>query len=183
MEKLLGSQSVIVTLDVDAFLMEKLQQIVAGGFTVVEVNSVDPVLIQKIVTAFPSLKIGAGNIIDPHQLEVCYQAGAHFITSPGLLSSISQTANVYGITYLPGVATLSEAMQAMTLGCFNVRPYPANLTFCTLVNKALPLLRLFPAEVEWEEAEHFLNLPSVAAVSILNPETKQLRTLSSGILV
>jgi 2-dehydro-3-deoxyphosphogluconate aldolase/(4S)-4-hydroxy-2-oxoglutarate aldolase len=51
-----------------------------------------------------------------------------------------------------------------------------------VLNKCLPGLNLFPAEIEWEEAEHFLNLPAVSAVSIHNPDKKQLNALSSGIL-
>ena len=74
-------------------------------------------------------------------------------------------------------------MQAVSLGCMNVRPFPANLSFCTLLNKYLPQLRLFPAEIEWDEVEHFLNLPAVAAVSLINPEIKQLQALNSVALV
>ncbi|MCP0914498.1 MULTISPECIES: multidrug DMT transporter permease [Legionella] len=177
MEKLIGSQSIIITLDVDALLFDKLKQIAQAGYSVVEINCVDPVYLSTVLKDFPMLRIGAGNIIDVQQLENCYQAGVHFVTSPGFLPAIAQTANIYSINYLPGVATLSEAMQAMALGCHYVRPYPADLTFCTLLNKCLPLLRLFPAEIEMEEAEHFLNLPAVAAVSILNPESKHLRAL------
>jgi 2-dehydro-3-deoxyphosphogluconate aldolase/(4S)-4-hydroxy-2-oxoglutarate aldolase len=44
------------------------------------------------------------------------------------------------------------------------------------------MLRLYPAEVEWDEAEHYLTLPSVAAISIINPESKQLAALSSAVL-
>lgn len=183
MDKITGKQSIIITLDVDALLFNKLKQIADAGFSVVEINSVDQNLLKNALHNFPMLRIGAGNIISNQQLEDCYQAGVHFITSPGFLPSIAQTASVYSINYLPGVATLSEAMQAMSLGCQHVRPLPANLSFCTLLNKYLPLLRLFPAEVEWEEVEHFLNLPAVAAVSILNPESKLLQYLSSVVFV
>jgi len=182
MDKLIGSQSIIITLDVDALLFDRLQQIAQTDFSVIEINCVEQALLSKVLHDFPTLRIGAGNIIDTHQLEICYQAGAHFVTSPGFNPAIAQTANIYSINYLPGVATISEAMQAMSMGCQHVRPYPANLSFCTLLNKCLPLLRLFPAEIELEEAEHFLNLPAVAAVSILNPENKQLRALSSGVM-
>jgi len=177
MDKLIGSQSIIITLDVDAFLFEKLKQIADAGFSVVEINCIEQTLLRKVLNDFPMLRIGAGNIINTHQLEDCHQAGVDFITSPGFLPAIAQTANIYSINYLPGIATLSEAMHAMDLGCHNVRPFPANLAFCTHLNKCLPLLRLFPAEIDWEEAEHFLNLPSVAAVSIINPELKQLESL------
>lgn len=181
-DKLYGSQSVIVTLDVDALLFERLRQIEQAGFTVVEINSHDKSLLKKILTDFPALRVGAGNVINTQQLEDCYQAGMHFVSSPGFLPAMAQTAAVYSINYLPGVATASEAMHLLSLGYHQARPYPANLSFCALLNKYLPMLRLFPAEIEWDEAEHYLSLPSVAAVSILNPEREHLKSLSSGIL-
>lgn len=181
MDKITNNQSVIITLDVDTLLFDKLQKISDMGFSVVEINCVDQSLLTSTLHHFPMLRIGAGNIVNTQQLEDCYQAGVHFITSPGFLPAIAQTASIYSINYLPGVATLSEAMDASALGCQQVRPFPAELGFCTLLNKYMPLLRLFPAEVEWEEVEHFMNLPAVAAVSVINPEMKQLQALSSTI--
>ncbi|HAT8109329.1 TPA: multidrug DMT transporter permease, partial [Legionella pneumophila] len=52
-----------------------------------------------------------------------------------------------------------------------------NLTFCNALSKYLPGLNLFPAEIDWNEAELFLNLPAVAAVIIHNPDHKQLNGL------
>ena len=177
LDKLLGTQSIIIALDVDAFLFDKLKKIVLAGFSVVEINSHDPAILKKALHDFPTLRMGAGNIINTQQLEDCHQAGVHFTTSPGFLPEIAQTAAIYSMNYLPGVATPSEAMHALALGCQHVRPFPATLAFCTLLNNCLPLLRLFPAEIEWEEAELFLNLPAVAAVSVTNPEIKQLKAL------
>lgn len=182
LDKLLGNQSIIISLDVDNFLFDRLDQIKEAGFSLVEVNSTDQQLLTQAITSFPTLKIGAGGIIDVQQLENCYQTGIHFATSPGYLPAIAHTANVYSFNYLPGVATISEAMAAMSLGYMHVRAFPADLAFCTLLNKCLPNLKLFPAEIEWEEAEHFLNLPAVAAVSIHNPDKKQLDNLTTTIL-
>lgn len=182
MDKLFANQSIIVTLDVDTFLFDRLKQISQAGFYVVEINSCDQSLLKKILQEFPALRIGAGNITTVQQLEDCYSAGVHFVTSPGFLSSIAQTAAIYSMNYLPGVATPSEAMQVMALGHHQARPYPATLAFCALLNKSLPMLRLFPAEIEWDEAEHYLTLPAVAAVSILNPGAKQLAALTAGVL-
>jgi len=181
MENVTGNQAIIITLDVDAFLFDKLKKIAELGFLAVEINSVDKSLLSSVLGNFPMLRIAAGNIVTTQQLEDCYQAGVHFVTSPGFLPALSQTASIYSIKYLPGIATISEAMEASSLGCQQVRPFPSNLGFCTLLNKYLPQLQLYPAEVEWDEAEHFLNLPSVAGVSILNPENKQLQALSSVI--
>jgi 2-dehydro-3-deoxyphosphogluconate aldolase/(4S)-4-hydroxy-2-oxoglutarate aldolase len=109
-DKLLGNQSVIVSLDVDNFLFQRLEQITEAGFNLIEINSTDPKLLAQILAQCPNIKIGAGGIIDTQQLENCYQAGVHFASSPGFLPAIAHTANVYSMNYLPGVATISEAM-------------------------------------------------------------------------
>ncbi|MBA3535577.1 MAG: multidrug DMT transporter permease [Tatlockia sp.] len=180
-DKLFGNQLIIVTLDVDALLFERLEQIAQAGFSVVEINCHEQTLLKKILNDFPGLRVGAGNIISTQQLEDCYQAGVHFVSSPGFLPAIAQTAAIYSINYIPGISTISEAMQVMALGYHQARPYPANLAFCASLNKCLPMLRLFPAEIEWDEAEHYLSLPAVAAVSILNPESEHLNALSTGV--
>lgn len=180
-DKLFNTQTIIVTLDVDALLFNRLQQVAQAGFSAVEVNTHDESLLKAILQQFSTLRIGAANIISTHQLEHCYQAGIHFASSPGFLPAIAQTAAIYSMCYLPGIATLSEAMQVMALGYSQARPYPSTLSFCTLLNRCLPMLRLFPADIEWDEAEHYLSLPSVDAVSILNPESTQLSALSTAI--
>ncbi|KTD16406.1 keto-hydroxyglutarate aldolase [Legionella jordanis] len=180
-DKLFDNQSIIISLDVDAFLFDRLKQIAKAGFAAVEINSSEQMILKKVLNDFPALRVGAGNIISTQQLEDCYQAGVHFASSPGFLPAIAQTAAIYSVNYLPGIATISEAMQVMALGYHQARPYPANLSFCASLNKCLPMLRLFPAEVEWEEAEHYLSLPAVAAVSILNPEGKHLEALPGGV--
>jgi 2-dehydro-3-deoxyphosphogluconate aldolase/(4S)-4-hydroxy-2-oxoglutarate aldolase len=179
-DKLLSNHSIIVSVDVDNSLFDRLQQIIEAGFTVVEINSTDQQLLTQIINQYPNVNIGAGGIINTQQLENCYTAGVHFASSPGFLPAIAQTASIYSMNYFPGVATISEAMEAMSVGYTQVRPFPAHLAFCTVLNKCLPELSLYPAEIEWDEAEMFLNLPSVRAVSIHNPDKKQLTALSSG---
>lgn len=181
-ETFLANESIIITIDVDKLLFERLNQISQLGFKTVEINSADTAVLQKIIKEFSQLYIGSGNIINTKQLEDAYQAGVHFATSPGFLPAIAQTASIYSMNYLPGIATISEAMQIMALGYQQARPYPSNLSFCTLINKCLPTLRLFPAEVEWDETEHYLSLPAVSAISILNPDKKQLNALSAGVV-
>ncbi len=179
-ETFLSDESVMITIDVDTFLSERLRQIIQAGFQTVEINSPDLVLLQNIMKEFPQLRLGAGNITNTQQLEDAYQAGVHFATSPGFLPALAQTALIYSINYLPGIATLSEAMQLMALGYQKARPYPSSLSLCTLINKCLPTLRLYPAEIALNEAEHYLNLPAISTISILNPDKNQLNALSTG---
>ena len=166
----MNTQSLIITLDVDASLFTQLKHIQTAGFSVVELNNAEPAILSDALNAYPSLRLGVSNILNTEHLEKVQEAGAHFGSSPGFMPSLIQTANIYNFHYLPGIATPSEAMQAAALGCQHVRPLPATLSFCTLLNKYLPGLRLFPADTSWEEAEKLLELPSVAAVSLLNPD-------------
>jgi len=182
-DKLFSNQSVILIFDVDALLFNRLERVVESGFNMVEINSHDPVLLTTILEQFPSLRVGAGNVITSEQLEKCFQAGVHFVTSPGFLQSLAQTASVYSMNYLPSIDSISGAMALMSLGYHQARIYPPSLASCALLNKCLPTLRLFPAEIEWEEAEHYLSLPSVSAISILNPEEKHLQALASTVFV
>lgn len=182
-DKLLGNQSVIISLDVDDYLYDKLDQVNRAGFNLVEINSADAVLLNNIMTKYPELKIGAGGIVEMEQLESSYQVGVHFASSPGFLSTLAQTAMIYSMNYLPSIATLSEAMTAVSIGYQQVRVYPAHFSFCASLNRWLPDLRIVPAEIEWAEAEHFLNLPAVAAFGIHNPDSQQLNSLITGVFV
>ncbi len=121
---LTNHSAIMVSLDVDGFLFDKLQSIAAAGLSVVEINSTDKNVLKSALNNFPSLRIGAGNVINTQQLEQCYEVGIAFVTSPGLSKSIAHTSNVYSINYLPGISTLTEALEAMELGCQHVRPLP-----------------------------------------------------------
>jgi 2-dehydro-3-deoxyphosphogluconate aldolase / (4S)-4-hydroxy-2-oxoglutarate aldolase len=176
MEHLIGTASLIITLDVDALLFEKLSQIQATGCSAVELNNIEPSILNDAQNTYPNLRLGVSNILNTEQLEKAYEAGAHFASSPGFMPSLVQTASIYGFHYLPGIATFSEAMHAASLSCQHVRPFPATHTFCTQLAKYLPELRLFPAEILWDDVRNFLDIPTVAATSLLNPDLHLLQT-------
>jgi 2-dehydro-3-deoxyphosphogluconate aldolase / (4S)-4-hydroxy-2-oxoglutarate aldolase len=176
MEHMIGTASLIITLDVDASLFDKLGQIQQAGCSVIELNNIEPSILNDAQSTYPNLRLGVSNVLNTEQLEKAYEAGAHFASSPGFMPSLVQTANLYGFHYLPGIATFSEAMQAASLSCQHVRPFPATHTFCTQLAKYLPELRLFPAEIPWDEVQNFLNIPTVAATSLLNPDPHLIQT-------
>ncbi|OGV33233.1 MAG: multidrug DMT transporter permease [Legionellales bacterium RIFCSPHIGHO2_12_FULL_35_11] len=178
MEDNVISSQFIITLDVDKSLFERLQLLVRAGFNVVEINTTDTDLLMAVISKFDTLRVGIGNITDVQQLENCYQAGAHFASSLGFSPNLAKTALVYSINYLPGIGTVSEAMQVMELGYDQARPYPADLAFCTTLSKYFPKLRLFPSAIIWGQADDYLTLESVAAVGILNPEHQVLHSMA-----
>lgn len=166
MSSFFENQSIILTLDADAFLFERIQQAIDEGFSIIEVNTCDESLLKKLLAKFPRIHIGAGNITNTQQLENCFQAGVHFVSSPGFLPSIVKTAAIYSINYIPGIATVSEGMQVLDLGCHQAKPLPASLDLCELLSQTLPTLRLYPAGLTSAEADSYLSIPAVAAVCV-----------------
>lgn len=162
--------SIVFSLDHCDNLFDKLKLISASAFRAVEINTGNMALLKEIKTQFPQLKIGAGGIVHTQALEDCYLVNLDFASSPGFLPALVQTANIYSMNYLASASTISEAMQIYALGCTKLRPFPADLEFCKALYRYLPDLQLFPAFVAWEKAGDFLDIPSVQAVSILNPD-------------
>jgi 2-dehydro-3-deoxyphosphogluconate aldolase / (4S)-4-hydroxy-2-oxoglutarate aldolase len=180
--ELLGTQSVIITLDIFDNIFDKIDLCKELNFSLIEVNTTDIELFRQLILSYPDMKIGAGMITNADQLEAFYKIGAAFLTSPGFLPNLAQTAAVYKMHYLPGISTISEAMKAAEFNCVNIRPFPADIDLCMQLNKYLPAMNLLPAEIEWRNAKHFLNLPSVTAISIINPKNEQLLEIGAGIL-
>lgn len=172
---------VIVSLDSDKYLTDRLKDLEKAGLYFVEINNLPADELPALKNRFPKLNLGSGNIKTLQALEDAYQAGAAFASSPGFHPTLAQTALVYSFSYLPGVATLSEALGALNLGYHLVRAYPATLAFCTLLNRCIPELALVPAEIENEELDAYLTIPSVKMVSLLNPDKHQLSQLTVGI--
>lgn len=181
-DNLLDNNSIIISLDVDALLLDKLDEISKAGFTMVEINSSDPIILEKAIKDFPNLQIGAGNIVNSQQLENCCKARVRFITSPGFLATLAQTAEIYSVKYIPGISTISEGMQALSIDCHNVKIYPANFELCKILNSTLPLLRIFPTGVAIKDAAKYLNIPAVAALIVTNPEISELKNLNDNLV-
>lgn len=177
-DNLLNNNSIFLSLDVDALLFEKLEEISTTKFTMVEINSSDSAILEKAIENFPNLHIGAGNVVNSQQLENCCKARVRFITSPGFLPTLAQTAEIYAVKYIPGISTISEGMQALAIDCHNVKVYPTNFELCKILNNTLPLLRLFPTGIAIQDANKYLNIPAVAAVVINNPEISELKNLN-----
>ena len=175
----ISRNSIVISLDVDALLFNKLEELVKANFTMIEINSSEPLLLKKAIQDFPRVQIGAGNIINSQQLEDCCNAGVSFITSPGFLAPLAQTAEMFSIKYIPGIATVSEGMQVLALDKHNVKVLPANLELCKTLSQTLPLLRLFPI-VPIKEAKEYLKIPGVTAVNLVNPDLQELISLSSA---
>jgi len=180
-QDLLGKQPLIVSLDMDDELPQKISQLVAAGVTTIELLSYTANTVAHLRAQYPQLKLGIGQVLNVDQLEYAHTLQVDFISTPGYLPSILKTAKVYNIPLLPGVSSISDAMQILELGFQACRPCPGDLRLCNLLNQYIPEMKLYPMDIEWELIEQFLDLPSVAAVGISNPDALQIIQIAESL--
>ena len=142
------------------------------GAHFIEFHSTDKQLLKQVVQEFPQIKIGAANIINSQELERCCESGVAFVSSPGLLPTLAQTATIYNMNYIPGIATISEGMQALVLNCSVVKILPANINLCQELSKYLPMLQLIPANINIQDATQFFNIQNVNTVNLCSHDLK-----------
>ncbi|MBQ0900988.1 bifunctional 4-hydroxy-2-oxoglutarate aldolase/2-dehydro-3-deoxy-phosphogluconate aldolase [Micromonospora sp. U21] len=69
--------------------------------------------------------VGAGTVLDMEQVAAAADAGAAFTVAPGLDLAVADTAAARGLPHLPGVATPTEAQQALRHGLTWLKAFPA----------------------------------------------------------
>ncbi|MFG3558821.1 bifunctional 4-hydroxy-2-oxoglutarate aldolase/2-dehydro-3-deoxy-phosphogluconate aldolase [Micromonospora sp. NPDC047557] len=69
--------------------------------------------------------VGAGTVLDAEQVAAAADAGAAFTVAPGLDLTIADAAAARGLPHLPGVATPTEAQQALRHGLTWLKAFPA----------------------------------------------------------
>jgi 2-dehydro-3-deoxyphosphogluconate aldolase/(4S)-4-hydroxy-2-oxoglutarate aldolase len=180
-QDLFGKQPLIVSLDIDDEIDKKVSKLVAAGLSAFELLSYSPNHVAHLRHLYPQIKLGMGNILNVDMLEKAYELQLDFMSTPGFLPSILKTAKVYNMPLLPGVSSLSDAMQTLELGFQHCRPCPGNLELCVSLNQYIPLMKLYPTNIEWESIDQFLDLPSVAAVGLSNPDHLQIIQITESL--
>ncbi|MGW5558948.1 bifunctional 4-hydroxy-2-oxoglutarate aldolase/2-dehydro-3-deoxy-phosphogluconate aldolase [Micromonospora sp. NPDC003944] len=88
--------------------------------------------------------VGAGTVLDVDQVAAAADAGARFTVAPGLDLAVADAAAARGLPHLPGVATPTEAQQALRHGLTWLKAFPAislGPAWFTAVAGPLPQLR------------------------------------------
>lgn len=126
--------------------------------------------IRAVKAALPEDAIvGAGTVTTPERAEEAVAAGAVFGVSPGLTKELAIAVNGLDWAFLPGVATLSEAMQAREWGFKALKFFPASLSggpgFLKAVGSVLPDLMFCPTGgISADTAGDYRALKNVATV-------------------
>ncbi len=102
--------------------------ICSGGIPVIEITMTvpnAPAMIQELGKHYgTSVLTGAGTVTTAKQAEICLDAGAQFLVSPGLSVPVLQTAAARGILAIPGALTPTEVMAALEAGAQLIKIFP-----------------------------------------------------------
>ncbi|MFT2746260.1 bifunctional 4-hydroxy-2-oxoglutarate aldolase/2-dehydro-3-deoxy-phosphogluconate aldolase [Helicobacter pylori] len=104
------------------------QSLIEGGIHIIEVtlrSSCALETIELIAKNVPKMRVGAGTILNPTQLEQAQNRGAEFLISPGLTIKLLEYAKKKDMPLIPGVSSSSEVMQALELGYNALKFFPA----------------------------------------------------------
>ena len=103
------------------------EALVAGGLFALEVTLRTPAALDVIraMSEIPGAVVGAGTVLNARDLDAAQAAGARFIVSPGLTSTVAEAALAADIPLLPGVATAGDIMRGLDAGLSNFKFFPA----------------------------------------------------------
>jgi 2-dehydro-3-deoxyphosphogluconate aldolase/(4S)-4-hydroxy-2-oxoglutarate aldolase len=98
-----------------------------AGIHVVEITNTVPnavEVIAQLARNYPDFIVGAGTVLDTETARRCLDAGARFITSPGLVPDVLEFSLKNDVVAMPGSLTPSEVIAAWRAGADFVKIFP-----------------------------------------------------------
>ena len=162
----------VLTIERQADAVPLAQALVRGGLRVLEITLRTGVALEAlraISSEVPDAVVGAGTVLNAHQLNDAGKAGARFVVSPGCTPGLATAAAASGLPFLPGVQTVSEAMALAERGLTLLKFFPADtaggLGWLKAVAAPLAGLRFCPTGgIGADSAPAYLALANVACV-------------------
>ena len=102
-------------------------QMYRWGIPIVELTMTVPgaiSLLMELRRDVPGLTVGAGTVLDVKTAGACIDAGAAFITSPGIDPDVVDFTRKNDVCSIPGALTPSEVMAAIKAGADMVKIFP-----------------------------------------------------------
>src|SRR3954471_24472863 len=146
--------------------------LVSGGLRLLEITLRTPAgrdAAAAIIADVPGAVVGIGTVLTPQDLARSRELGARFALSPGATPELLDAAAQSDLPFMPGVATASELMMALTRGFDTVKFFPAVPAGGVAALKALagpfPSARFCPTGgMSEDNAAEWLALPNVVVV-------------------
>jgi 2-dehydro-3-deoxyphosphogluconate aldolase / (4S)-4-hydroxy-2-oxoglutarate aldolase len=107
-----------------------IDAICTGCIPIIEVTMTvpnAPAMIQELTRQYgTSVLTGAGTVTTAKQAEICLDAGAQFLVSPGLSVPVLQIAAARGVLAIPGALTPTEVIAALEAGAKVIKIFPCS---------------------------------------------------------
>jgi 2-dehydro-3-deoxyphosphogluconate aldolase/(4S)-4-hydroxy-2-oxoglutarate aldolase len=144
-----------------------------AGIPVAEITNTVPDaagVIYKLAKRFPDMVVGGGTVLDAETARRCLDAGAKFLTSPGLVPEVVEFARKNDVVVFPGALTPTEVIAAWKAGVDFVKVFPCEPvgghTYIRSLKAALPQIPLIATGgVNQSSAVNFI-LAGAAALGI-----------------
>ena len=104
------------------------ETVYGAGIPVAEITMTIPGavnVIKQLVQRLPEMIVGAGTVLDAETARRCVDAGARFLTSPGLVPDVVAYALKTNVLAIPGALTPTEVIAAWRAGGDFVKIFPA----------------------------------------------------------
>ncbi|MCY7411678.1 MAG: bifunctional 4-hydroxy-2-oxoglutarate aldolase/2-dehydro-3-deoxy-phosphogluconate aldolase [Salinibacterium sp.] len=144
--------------------------LMGAGLRVIEVSLVTPgaldVIRASVARAPDGVYIGVGTVVTPNEVSLAAAAGATFVVSPVIREGVIKASLDAGLDTVPGVATPTEALQAIEWGATMIKLFPASLWSPAVLREvltALPSLEVVPTGgVTLESAPEWIRAGAMA---------------------
>ncbi|HEY6265541.1 MAG TPA: bifunctional 4-hydroxy-2-oxoglutarate aldolase/2-dehydro-3-deoxy-phosphogluconate aldolase [Candidatus Acidoferrum sp.] len=144
-----------------------------GGIPIVEITMTVPgaiEVISELAKHSPELILGAGTLFDTETANRCLDAGATFLTSPGLDLGLVEFAHKQNVVVLAGALTPTEVTMAWKAGSDFVKVFPCSQvggdTYIKALKRPFPQVRLIAAGgVNQKTAANFI-LAGASAIGV-----------------
>jgi 2-dehydro-3-deoxyphosphogluconate aldolase/(4S)-4-hydroxy-2-oxoglutarate aldolase len=147
------------------------EALIESGIKNVEVTLRTSVSLKALAAfaLYEGLITGVGSVKSVEDLKSAIDVGAQFAVSPGFQEEIGEFAKEKEVLYLPGVATATEIMVALSCGFNLLKFFPAEqlggLKMLNALSPVFPSVRFIPTGgINAANAKDYLLHKSVAAV-------------------
>lgn len=162
----------VVVIDEAEIALPLSEALLAGGIDVIEITLRRPAAmaaLEIVARKLPEILPVAGTVVTPAQANEVKNAGARAVVSPGFTEAVDEAMRKTGLPWLPGVATASDCMRAVSAGRLTCKFFPAEQAGGVPGLKALsgpfPQLKFCPTGgVSLSNLASYLALPQVICV-------------------
>ncbi len=173
-EAMLREAGIMPVLTVDSVEqgLRIVQALSDGGLRTVELTLRTPAALDALAAIkerFPDVRVGAGTVLEPAQIDAVEELGADYIVTPGVSPLLLDALLQSSLPIVPGAATPSELLALQARGVHVAKLFPAaalgGIALLKALQGPLPKMKLCAnGGIEDSTASAYLAQPNVLCV-------------------